>query len=63
MYNSPVAVEFIKESFKMNDDCKTCEYFYICRAGGCKRNKQAYDYCKAYKQFFAQNEEFLKRLK
>ena len=63
MYNSPVAVEFIKDSFKMNDDCKTCEYFYICRAGGCKRNKQAYDYCKAYKQFFAQNEEFLKRLK
>lgn len=63
MYNSPVAVEFIKDSFKMNESCKVCEYFYICRAGGCKRNKQAYDYCAAYKDFFSKNEEFLKRLK
>lgn len=57
-YNSKKAVEFIKDSFKLKDECKECEYFQLCRGGGCKRNKEAYDYCKAYKSFFEKNKDY-----
>lgn len=63
MYNSPKAVEFIKDSFKLKYECKQCKYFYLCRGGGCKRNREAYDYCKAYKSFFEKNEELLLQIK
>lgn len=63
LYNSPKAVEFIKDSFKLKDECKNCEYFAMCRGGGCKRNKEAYDYCKAYKEFFSSNIQFINNLK
>lgn len=63
LYNSPKAVEFIKDSFKLKDECKNCEYFAMCRGGGCKRNKEAYDYCKAYKKFFSSNIQFINNLK
>lgn len=53
-YNNEKTVNFIKESFILKDECKNCQHFYICRGGGCKRNKQAFDYCGAYKQFFAE---------
>lgn len=52
MYNLPKTVAFIKDSFKLKDECKTCDVFYLCRGGGCKRNKESFDYCKAYKEFF-----------
>lgn len=58
-YNSPRAVEFIKDSFKLKDECKECEHFSLCRGGGCKRNREAYDYCQAYKAFFAKNKEYM----
>ena len=47
------SVEFLKESFKMKDECKACPYFALCRAGGCKRNRESTDYCDAYKSFFS----------
>lgn len=52
-YNSKMSVEFIKESFIIKDECKTCDYFTLCRGGGCKRNRKSFDYCKAYKSFFS----------
>ena len=52
LHRSEKSVEFLKESFKIKDECKTCRYFAICRAGGCKRNRASYDYCSAYKSFF-----------
>lgn len=52
LYHSPKAVEFIKESFNIKDECKNCNYFQVCRSGGCKRNKAGYEYCDAYKDFF-----------
>lgn len=55
LYNLPKTVEFLKESFKLDDKCGDCEYFYICRGGGCKRNRQDRDYCSAYKEFFSAN--------
>lgn len=51
-YNSKKAVEFIKDSFKLKEECKSCDHFHLCRGGGCKRNREAYDYCEAYKSFF-----------
>ncbi len=46
------AINFIKESGNAKQECKGCEYFYLCRAGGCKRTRQSADYCGAYKKFF-----------
>lgn len=62
LYNTKKAVDFIKDSFKLKDECKGCEFFIICRGGGCKRNKEAYDYCKAYKGFLSSNIQFIKNL-
>lgn len=63
LYHSSKAVEFMKNSFILDDDCKVCEYFYLCRGGGCKRNRQDKNYCSSYKSFFAQNEFKMKQIK
>lgn len=62
MGSSSTATEFIKESFVMPDQCKDCKHLFLCRAGGCKRNRESYNYCKAYKQFFDANTDNLKKL-
>lgn len=59
LYNSTKSVEFLKESFKLKDDCKSCKYFQICRGGGCKRNKMSFDYCCAYKSFFEKSGDMI----
>ena len=46
------AKRFIEESGNAPETCKACEYFRLCRAGGCKRERQSADYCGAYKRFF-----------
>lgn len=48
------AKEFVESSADTPEKCKSCEYMNLCRAGGCKREKQSEDYCKAYKKFFKQ---------
>lgn len=63
LYHCEKAVEFIKESFKTDDKCQTCQFFYICRGGGCKRNRQDKDYCEAYMQFFKNSEYKIKQMK
>ncbi len=50
--HSDKAIEFIKESFVIEEKCKSCRYFGLCRAGGCKRSRADRDYCQAYKRFF-----------
>ncbi|MEG1963471.1 MAG: SPASM domain-containing protein [Clostridia bacterium] len=50
--HSEKAIEFIKESFIINEKCKTCKWFGMCRAGGCKRNRADRDYCEAYTKFY-----------
>ncbi len=52
MFNSKKSVEFLKDSFKIKDECKTCSYFSLCRGGGCKRNRESSDYCSALRAFF-----------
>ncbi|MEG1535725.1 MAG: radical SAM protein [Clostridia bacterium] len=51
--HTPLAIEFIRESFDIPDKCKTCKYLALCRAGGCKRSRADRDYCEAYKGFFS----------
>lgn len=47
------ARQFIMESLGVRAECKECKYYPICRAGGCKRNRESEDYCQAYKRFFS----------
>lgn len=51
--NSKKAIEFIKESLSVNEECKKCEFFPLCRGGGCKRQRLDRNYCQAYKKFFS----------
>ncbi len=50
--HSEKATEFLRESLKINDECKDCRLFPICRGGGCKRSKADRNYCESYKTFF-----------
>ncbi len=52
LFNCEKGLEFLKQSYKINVKCKNCEYFKVCRGGGCKREKESLDYCKAYKNFY-----------
>lgn len=54
-------IGFIRKSQEGHEDCKACEYGWICR-GGCRRDRQPAQldapletnyYCQAYRQFFA----------
>lgn len=63
LYNSKKAVEFVKSSFIIKEECKTCEYFSLCRAGGCKRNRESEDYCESYKEFFNKSAYFLQQIR
>lgn len=63
LYHSEKAVEFMKNSFKLDEKCNSCDYFYVCRGGGCKRNRQDKDYCASYKKFFSANEYKMKMIK
>ena len=62
MARSPLAQNFIASSFIMPSRCANCEYFDLCRGGGCKRARTSYDYCSAYKEFFASAKEDFARL-
>ena len=49
---SSKAEKFIAESLGVPEKCRKCQYFKVCRAGGCKRNNADRDYCEAYRSFF-----------
>lgn len=51
--NSEKAIQFIKESLSVKDECKNCKFYPLCRGGGCKRQKIDNNYCQAYKTFFS----------
>ena len=57
----PIAVKFIKESMIVEDKCKECGYFALCK-NGCKRERIDIDKCAAYKKFFATALPHLKRM-
>ena len=47
------AKAFIMESLPVPQKCKECRFMPLCRAGGCKRNRESADYCESYKRFFS----------
>ncbi len=51
--NCEKAKRFITESLQIDEKCKNCKYYPLCRAGGCKRNRADRDYCESYKTFFS----------
>lgn len=50
--HSRKAEDFLRESLGVNEECRKCEFFALCRGGGCKRMKNDRNYCEAYKAFF-----------
>ena len=46
------AIEFLRESLKIKEECKKCRLYPLCRGGGCKRSREDRDYCESYKAFF-----------
>ena len=63
LYHSEKSVDFMKNSFMLDEKCKNCDYFYVCRGGGCKRNRQDKDYCEAYKKFFSSSAYKMRAIK
>jgi len=51
LLKSEKANEFIKTSIGINEDCKVCKYYQLCR-GGCKRNKEPFEIVEAVKTRF-----------
>lgn len=52
-------LEFLEKSSTIHDDCKSCEYFILCK-GGCRRERDDFEesmlqknkFCVGYKMFF-----------
>lgn len=63
LYNSKKSVEFLKNSFAVKEECKQCRHFSLCRAGGCKRNRESADYCSAYKSFFDSSTDMILKMR
>ena len=60
--SSPKAKAFIEESMGIEEKCKDCTYYRLCR-NGCKRERISLDKCTAYKNFFPYALPHLKRMK
>lgn len=59
IYKKRQELKFIEESQTIDEKCKSCKYFMLCR-GGCKRYREPYQngqyklncFCKSYEMFF-----------
>ena len=66
--DSEKAKDFVKLSYNINESCKTCKYYRLCR-GGCRRWREdtsgslvTNKLCDAYKTFFEHTEPDIDRL-
>lgn len=55
-------INFIESSYAFEDKCKQCEFFAVCRGGGCRRYKMSNDFCMAYKNFFSSSIQMMKNM-
>lgn len=61
MQNSETAKRFVRQSLAVPEECKTCQWFGLCR-NGCRRDRDILPngvigqniYCTAYKKFFSE---------
>lgn len=60
LQKSEKARSFLKSGYCIDDKCKGCEYFAVCRGGGCRRDKEDADRCEAYKKFFSSSVNMMK---
>ena len=60
--NSPNPKKFVEESMGIEEKCKDCNYYRLCK-NGCKRERISLDKCSAYKSFFPYALPHLKRLR
>lgn len=57
---SEKAYDFVKSSLKFDSECKTCNYFNLCKSG-CRRHKNFQDgtyknrFCNSFKYFYSKN--------
>ena len=59
VYERGRELRFMEESLENKEECRTCEYGYLCR-GGCRRNRQLDEtgrlglnyFCPSYKMLF-----------
>ncbi|MEG2450260.1 MAG: radical SAM protein [Clostridia bacterium] len=61
MSKNPIAVKFIEESLEIDEKCKNCTYYRLCR-NGCKRERIDIDKCDAFKAFFPYALPHLKKM-
>ena len=62
-------IGFIDRSLKLDEECRKCKYFRLCR-GGCMRNRELHEnegmyrnyFCKGYQTFFDQWYELIMQL-
>ncbi|MBQ3079640.1 MAG: anaerobic sulfatase maturase [Clostridia bacterium] len=67
MSKTKAAKEFVSSSVYVNEDCRKCAYYALCR-GGCRRDREPFDecdrpgknrYCKSFRMFFSERKEAL----
>lgn len=44
---------FLQSGCSVDEKCRGCDYFAVCRGGGCKRYSLDGDFCSVYKKFFS----------
>lgn len=53
---------FLTSGSGVDENCKGCNYFALCRGGGCKRQKLDGSFCNAYKKFFSSSVSMMKNM-
>lgn len=48
-------IDFVSKADNPKEECISCRHRPLCRYEGCRRNREAYNYCEAYKKFFSEN--------
>lgn len=62
MSRGAVFKDFLKSGCTVDDKCRNCDYFALCRGGGCKRQRLDCDFCSAYKKFFSSSVDMMKNM-
>lgn len=62
MHSDKKAKCFIEESFTVEEKCRQCDYFALCRGCGCKRGRGDSDFCEVYKSFFRSAKNQMKNM-
>lgn len=59
---SEAFIGFLKNGCTISEECRNCDYFALCRGGGCKRYALDGDFCSVYKKFFSSSVSMMKNM-